>query len=96
MTSLMRWVDAHLLLQSTNEVLSLGFSNLNNLTRLLLSLALQCVSLAEQMGKRSSMDKLGMYLYSPHKKLAVGGKSTSLWVHWTLYNVSTDMSGALK
>ena len=50
-TSLMRKVDAHLLL------LNLGLSNLNHPIRLLLSLAVQSVSSAEQIGKRAELDE---------------------------------------
>ena len=45
----------------TNEVLNLGLANLNNPTRLLLSLAHQMVSSAEQMGKRASMHEMEGY-----------------------------------
>jgi hypothetical protein len=41
----------------TNDVLNLGFSNLNHPTRLLLSLALQSVSSTEQLGKRVELDE---------------------------------------
>jgi hypothetical protein len=56
-TSLMkRWMHTCYSL-CTNNVLNLGFSNLNHPTRFLLSLALQSVSSAEQMGKRVELDE---------------------------------------
>ena len=55
----------------TNEVLNLGLANLNHLTRLLLSLTLQSVSLAEQMGKRASMHEMEGYKYPQAKELAI-------------------------
>ena len=66
-TSLMRKVDAHLLLSIHNEVLNLGFSNLNHLTRLLLSIALQRCFSAKQMGKRPPMDEWSKYFYPSFK-----------------------------
>ena len=51
----------------TNEDLNLGFSNLNHLTRLLLSLALSRCFSAEQMGKRPPMDEWSKYLYPSFK-----------------------------
>ena len=56
----------------TNEVLNLGFSNLNHPTRLLHFLALQKCFLAEQMGKRAKLDKWEKYLYSPLQNIPVG------------------------
>jgi hypothetical protein len=49
------------LLLSPNEVLNLGLENLNHPTRLLLSLALQSISSAEQIGKRASMHEMEGY-----------------------------------
>ena len=57
----------------TNEVLNLGFSNLNHLTRLLLSLAVQRYFSAEQMGKRPPMDEWTKYLYPLIQNIMFGG-----------------------
>ena len=55
----------------TNEVLNLGLENLNHPTRLLLSLAHQMVSSAEQMGKRAKLDEQEMYLRTPIQTITV-------------------------
>ena len=71
----------------TNEVLNLGLANLNNPTRLLLSLANQMVSLAEQMGKRGEVDVLEVYSQPQGNKLAIGpplsiiGGTRQVWSH---------------
>ena len=57
----------------TNEDLNLGFSNLNHLTRLLLSLALSRCFSAEQMGKRPPLDEWSKYLYPLIQNIMFGG-----------------------
>ena len=55
----------------TNKILNLGLANFNQPISLLLSLALQSVSSAEQMGKRASMHEMEGYKYLQTKELAV-------------------------
>ena len=64
----------------TDKVLNLRLANLNHPTRLLLSLAHQMVSSAEQMGKRAKLDEWEMYLYSPLQNIPVGVQLSILGV----------------
>ena len=55
------------------QTLIVGFSNLNHLTRLLLSLALSKCFSAEQMVKRPPMDEWSKYLYPLIQNKPLGG-----------------------
>ena len=74
--------------------LILRLSNLNNLTRLLLSLAHQWMFSAETMGKRPLMVEMDEYIYSPKQAIAVGGKTSLFMLHRTHCPRASDASDA--
>ena len=55
------------------RTLIFGFSNLNHLTRLLLSLALSRCFSAKQIGKRPPLDEWSKYLYLLIQNITFGG-----------------------